>query len=60
MRKSTKRFKATKKKTISNTTKRRGGFSSLKATPRERISTKGGLKTPSRALGSSRPLENNH
>jgi hypothetical protein len=43
MRKNTRKFKTTKEKTISNTTKKekRGGFNSLEATLRERNNTKG-------------------
>jgi hypothetical protein len=42
MRKSTKKFKATKKKTICNTIEKDGGgFDPFEATPKERRSTKG-------------------
>jgi hypothetical protein len=42
MRKSIKKFKATRKKTINNTKEKEGRFDSPKTTPRERNSTKGG------------------
>jgi hypothetical protein len=42
MRKNTKKFKATRKKTINNTKDKKGRFNSPKMTPRERNNTKGG------------------
>jgi hypothetical protein len=44
MRKNTRKLKATKKKTISKPQKRKGGFDSPRAAPRERSDTKGGRK----------------
>jgi hypothetical protein len=45
MRKNTKKFKATRKKTINNTTEKERGFDSLGTTPKERNNIKGGSRT---------------
>jgi hypothetical protein len=47
MKKSTKKVKATRNKTINNTIKKEGvGFNSLEIAPRERNNTKGSSRTP--------------
>jgi hypothetical protein len=56
--KNTKKFNATRKKTINDTIEKEGvGFDTLKAAPKERNITKESSRTPSKAVKSSMPLQ---